>query len=256
MGVIAVTGSASGIGAAACARLQAMGHRVIGIDLYDADVIADLGDADGRRAAVAGVTKAAGGTLDGLVACAGIGPHSEPRAKIVSVNYFGATELLAGLRTLLAAGTQPAAVAVSSNSSMMVPVADHPMVTACLEGNEEEACRHAAAADGTTVYAGTKQALARFVRRNATGADWAGAGIRLNAVAPGAVMTPLLRDGLNDPEFGPAIREFPIPLGGFGQPEQLAGAVAFLIGPDSSFCCGSVLFVDGGSDALVRPDTY
>src|SRR5438105_126873 len=84
----------------------------------------------------------------------------------------------------------------------------------------------------------------------------AAAGIRLNAVAPGAVLTPLLRDGLDHPVFGPAIRGFPIPAGSFGSADQVAAAIAFLLGPDAAFCCGSIFFVDGGSDALLRPDEY
>ena len=104
------------------------------------------------------------------------------------------------------------------------------------------------------MYAASKLALARFVRRAATGATWAGAGIRLNAVAPGATLTPLLQRGLDHPRLGAAIRGFPIPLGGFGEPDRIASAIAFLLGPDAGFCCGSVLFVDGGSDALLRPD--
>jgi NAD(P)-dependent dehydrogenase (short-subunit alcohol dehydrogenase family) len=69
-------------------------------------------------------------------------------------------------------------------------------------------------------------------------------------------MTPLLQQGLDDPHFGPAIRNFPIPTGGFGSPDQIAAAIAFLLGPEGAFCCGSVLFVDGGTDAMVRRDTY
>ena len=50
-----VSGAASGIGAATAALLREQGHRVIGVDLRDADVTADLGTAEGRAAAVAGV---------------------------------------------------------------------------------------------------------------------------------------------------------------------------------------------------------
>jgi NAD(P)-dependent dehydrogenase (short-subunit alcohol dehydrogenase family) len=70
------------------------------------------------------------------------------------------------------------------------------------------------------------------------------------------VLTPLLQGSLDHPVYGPAVRDFPIPTGGFGTPEQIASAVAFLLSPEAAFCCGSVLFVDGGTDALVRPDTY
>src|SRR5213593_2303810 len=114
MRVTAVTGSASGIGAALRARLGAAGERVIGVDLRDAEVIADLARPEGRDAAVAAVRAACGGRLDGLVACAGVGPQVEPASTIVSVNYFGAQAVLAGLADALAAGDRPAAVAVSS----------------------------------------------------------------------------------------------------------------------------------------------
>ena len=108
--------------------------------------------------------------------------------------------------------------------------------------------------DAHRAYAGSKLALTRWVRRHAP--DWARAGVRLNVVAPGAVMTPLLQGGLDHPVFGSAIRDFPIPTGGFGTPDQVAAAVTFLLGPEAAFCCGSVLFVDGGTDAMFRPDQY
>ena len=49
-------------------------------------------------------------------------------------------------------------------------------------------------------YAGSKIAVARWVRRNATKAEWAGTGIRLNAIAPGAIMTPMLEGQLANPQ--------------------------------------------------------
>jgi NAD(P)-dependent dehydrogenase (short-subunit alcohol dehydrogenase family) len=255
MGTIAITGSASGIGAATRKRLEAGGHKVIGVDVRDADVLADLSTAPGRRAAIEAVRQRAGTRLDGLVACAGVGPQVEPWSTIVSINYFGAQVLLEGLRETLAAGSRPAAVAVSSNSAPM-PGVDTPIVTACLAGDEEEARRLAMTFDGHHAYAGSKLALARWVRRNAPGPVWAGAGIRLNAVAPGVVMTPLLQGGLDHPVFGDAIRNFKIPLGDYGAPDQIAAMIAFLLGPDGSFCCGSMIFVDGGTDAMLRPDNF
>jgi NAD(P)-dependent dehydrogenase (short-subunit alcohol dehydrogenase family) len=250
---IAVTGSASGIGAAICARVAAEGAKVVGVDLRDADVIADLSRPDGRASAIARVRSMCGGRLDGLVVCAGLGPHVEPWPAIVSVNYFGAQALLDGLREALTAGDAPAAVAVGSNSAVL-PGNDTPLVAACLAGDEDQARRLALELDGHRTYAGSKLALLRWVRRHAPGPDWAGAGVRLNAVAPGPVTTPLLDAGLAHPIYGPAIRGFPVPLGGFGAPERVADAVAFLLGPQAAFCSGSVLFVDGGTDALIRPD--
>jgi len=68
MRTIAVSGAASGIGAAVRARLEASGERVIGIDLRDAEVVADLGTPGGRAAAVAAALEHAGGGSDALFA--------------------------------------------------------------------------------------------------------------------------------------------------------------------------------------------
>lgn len=252
--MIAVTGSASGIGAAVRARLERDGATVLGVDRHDAEVVADLCTADGRTHMMEAIRARCGGRLDGLVACAGLGPQVPVTDTIVSVNYFGAVATLDGLRDCLAA-TGGAAVAVSSNSSSL-PNAESPLVDVCLAGDEAGARAVSATLPGATVYASSKLALARWVRRQAPGAAWAGARVRLNAVAPGAVQTPLLQEGLDHPVLGPAIRGFPIPTGGFGSAEQIAGAIAFLLGPDAAFCCGAVLFADGGTDALIRPDRY
>lgn len=82
--------------------------------------------------------------------------------------------------------------------------------------------------------------------------DWGGAGIRLNAIAPGAVMTPLLAEQLDDPTEAKAIAAFPVPIGGYGDPGQLADWMLFMLSDAANFLCGSVIFVDGGSDAYFR----
>jgi NAD(P)-dependent dehydrogenase (short-subunit alcohol dehydrogenase family) len=252
---VAVTGSASGIGLALRQRLERAGERVIGVDLSGAEVMADLSSSGGRRAAIDGVLRACDGRLDGVVACAGIGPQQDDTVRIAAVNYFGAVAVLTGLRPALARGAQPAAVAVASNSATLTPGIDGPFATACLDGDETEARRLAAELNGTSVYAGSKLALVRWLRRQAIVPDWGGAGIRLNAVAPGPTLTPLLQAGLDHPTMGPAIRGLPIPLsGGFAGSDTVAAAIAFLLGPEASFCCGSILFVDGGTDSLARPD--
>ena len=139
MGTIAITGSASGIGKATRERLEAEGHRVIGVDLRSAEVIADLTTAEGRAAMVDGVTRASGGTLDGLLAGAGISGRYNESGIVMRLNYFGAVATLNGLRPLLAASGNASAVAISSNAATTQPGgADPEAVAWCLAGQEEE----------------------------------------------------------------------------------------------------------------------
>jgi NAD(P)-dependent dehydrogenase (short-subunit alcohol dehydrogenase family) len=258
MGTIAITGSASGIGAATAARLREAGHTVIGVDRRDADVVADLGTPAGREAAIAAIGERSAGVLDGLVTCAGLGPlPSRPGSAIVSVNYFGTVVLLEGLRPLLAAAAAPAAVAISSNSVTTSAGIPADVVAHCLAGDEAAARAAADAAGGLGgTYQASKLALARWVRRHAVRPEWIGAGIRLNAVAPGMTETAMIAEGRADPTMGPLLDRFPIPAGRAGRPEEIAAVIAFLLGPESTFVCGSLVFVDGGTDALMRADDW
>src|SRR3546814_989195 len=89
-----VTGSASGIGRAVTDALLARGDRVIGVDLRNADVLADLSTTSGRAEAVAGVLAAANGPVDVVVACAGISGTSPA---VVSVKIGRDTSALQSL---------------------------------------------------------------------------------------------------------------------------------------------------------------
>jgi NAD(P)-dependent dehydrogenase (short-subunit alcohol dehydrogenase family) len=252
MGTIAVTGSAGGIGGAIRRRIEAAGHRVVGVDQRDAEVIADLSSADGRADAVRAVRALATDGLDGLVVAAGIGGSTNaPSSMVVRINYFGAVALLEGLHEDLVDGQLRAAVAISSNSATAVPNLDQTLVEHCLAGNEDAAAAQADGLDGELVYASGKLALARQVRRLAV--QWAPA-VRVNAVAPGPVLTALTKAALEHPVTGDLIRQYPVPLDRWGEPEEIAAAVWFLLSGDASWITGSVLFVDGGTDALLRAD--
>ena len=109
-----VTGSASGIGAATVQTLQAAGHQVIGVDLRNADIVGDLSTAVGRAAVIAQALERSGGTLDGMVLCAGLGAQVNPASLTVSVNYFGAVELLDALLPALRKGSRPSVVVIAS----------------------------------------------------------------------------------------------------------------------------------------------
>ncbi|NQV64694.1 MAG: SDR family NAD(P)-dependent oxidoreductase, partial [SAR86 cluster bacterium] len=89
MRIYALTGGATGIGAAIKQRLLANGHQVIVVDVTDADIIADLSTADGRQRAIDDIHERAPDGLDGLITCAGLGSHIPDRGLVTRVIYFG-----------------------------------------------------------------------------------------------------------------------------------------------------------------------
>jgi NAD(P)-dependent dehydrogenase (short-subunit alcohol dehydrogenase family) len=247
MRTIVVTGSASGIGAATAERLRKDGHRVIGVDLRAGEVVADLGTEQGRRRALAGIERA----LEGVVSAAGAGPYDDA-ATVTRVNYFGAVAMLDGLLELLARGREPSAVAISSIGAVFDALALPAFVEACLAGDEAQALREIEGRDGNAAYVNAKRAFALAVRRRAPA--WGARGVRLNAVLPGSIATPML-DKLHAHEaLGPQVRALPKPLGREAWAAEVAGPIAFLLGPDASYVHGELLHVGGGSDAIVRPD--
>src|ERR1700681_269247 len=104
---------------------------------------------------------------------------------------------------------------------------------------------------GTSAYSATKAALRSLARTAA--AELVGRGIRVNAVAPGPIVTPIFgRTGLSKEafdEFAKGVIER-VPMKRFGQPEEVAGVVAFLASQDASYITGVELNVDGGTGQI------
>ncbi|KAB2383676.1 SDR family oxidoreductase [Actinomadura montaniterrae] len=248
-----VTGSASGVGAATAALLRERGADVIGCDLSDADIQADLSTPDGRQSLVDEV--ASRGAIDAVLAIAGGGKRG-----LLQTNYFGAVATLTGLRPLLIQSEAPRAVVVSSTSSLSP--ADEQVLQACLDGDEAAAQAYVdadpSAGSAAGAYGAAKRALNRWVRRVAPTPEWAGAGIALNAVASGVVDTPAASWIFASEETRIAVETAaPQPFGGFpGRPEWVAELICWLAGAGNRFVTGQIIFADGGAETMLVGDRH
>ncbi|MFE5340449.1 SDR family oxidoreductase [Isoptericola sp. NPDC056578] len=245
-----VTGADSGLGRAVADLLATRGQVITCGLADDVDVRADLTTAAGRADLVEQVRSLGGGRVDGLVAAAGAGA---PRPETVALNYFGATAVLEGLRGCLAASDAPAAVVVSSSSTLNR--GSGALVRACLGGDEERALavarRLVRTGRGSQLYRSSKAALNLWARSTAVSPAWTRAGIVLNAVAPGIVATDVVtRTWARDRLL--LETALPQPLGAPGPVAPVADLLAFLVSPENRFMTGQVVYCDGGTDALTR----
>jgi NAD(P)-dependent dehydrogenase (short-subunit alcohol dehydrogenase family) len=252
---LVVTGSASGIGAATAALGRERGYELIGIDLKDAEVCADLSQDEGRQQAMHAVRELAPDGIDAVVTCAGV---SATDPVTVAVNYFGTVELLGGLRPLLEGRRAPRAAAVGSITGFSNH--DEELLRACLAGDERTALERAAElcerGAGLLLYPTTKAAVARWLRRTCLAPGWADAGIPLNAVAPGTVLTPMTEPLLADPDLTQLVDDaVPMPLNGHAPPDAVAELLIWLVSEENTHVTGQVMYVDGGAEAVLRGET-
>ena len=174
-----VTGAASGIGKATKELLEHRGERVIGADIHDAEVVVDLSTTQGRTALVEAAGRLSGGSIDAIYAIAGVAVMAPAT---VAVNFFGTVATIEGLRPLLAGSESPRAVLVSSMAALMA--SDDELVALLTAGDETAALARAQVlakeptTTGQLIYASTKLALSRWVRRQAATTAWPKPGSR------------------------------------------------------------------------------
>jgi glucose 1-dehydrogenase len=245
-----VTGAARGMGRAIAALFLDEGASVVLVDL-DGALVAETARAlggRGRALAVAGdisrredVQRAVAvaveqhGGLDVVAAHAGIAPGAafleiddEQWQRVLDVNVSGAFLCIQeGARAMVAAGRPGAIVVTSSINAFHVE-------------------------EGMASYNTSKGAVDALVRSAAI--DLAARGIRVNAVAPGVVRTRIAEWVIDHAVLGPAYRER-IPLGRFGEPDDVASTVLFLASDDAGYVTGQTLVVDGGQTLGIRIDT-
>jgi NAD(P)-dependent dehydrogenase (short-subunit alcohol dehydrogenase family) len=233
--------------------LEGNGEKVIGVDVRDAEVIADLSTEEGRGAMIDEIGRLCGGKLDGVVAGAGLANRKDiPGDLLTSVNYFGAVATLDGLRPMLAKSDAPRAVGIGSNTMSVVPI--HQQLLDLYLAGDEAAARELSNQfdrEDTAVYGTSKFGFARWIREHAIKPEWIGSGITLNAIAPGVIATPMAPEEQIKATL--ALGDiYPMPAGRAGTADEIAGLVGFLLSERAGYCVGTVIFIDGGTEAAAR----
>lgn len=228
--VVLVTGAASGLGLATAKRLQAAGHQVAGLDVTrppaaDLALQADVTVDDQLDAAFAEIEQRLGG-LDGVATCAGVATrdwvpsHRQPWAewtRILDVNLSGAFRVVRRALPLMMDRGGAIVLVASVLGTQPMP--------------------------GGTPYAVSKAGVLALMRGLAI--EYASWQIRVNAVSPGFMDTPMGARNLSDPAFRQSM-EAGIPLGRISAPEEVAAAIEFLLSPAARDITGRELVVDGG----------
>lgn len=259
MGVYAISGASSGIGAKTKELLLQRGHEVINIDLKDGDICVNLATEEGRQEAIEGLKKMHPEGLDGLICNAGVSGACGNLPLIISLNYFGTLALAKGGYDLLLKKHGSCVVTASNTISQGAGRMDIADLLNNI-GDEKRILNLVSQMDssnlsvGNSLYVSTKYALARWVRR--VSASWAANGVRINAVAPGNVNTTMTATMSTSAKM--ALNALPIPTK-YGQEclmdaDEIAEVMVFLASDAARGVNGNVMFVDGGTDALLNTE--
>ena len=235
--VCVITGTASGIGAESARLFAAEGAKVVGIDL-DAEqaagaltIAADVSDEAQVRGALAEAQERFG-RIDVLMNNAGINPTDDGSVLETSLESWQRVQDV-NLRSVFLCCKHGIPHLLEGGGGSVINVASFVAVMG------------AAVSQGS--YTASKGAILSLSRE--LGVEFADRGVRVNALCPGPVNTPLLKELFaKDPERA-AKRLVHIPMGRFGEPEEIAKAALFLAGDDSTFVTATAFLVDGGLSA-------
>lgn len=245
---IVVTGAASGIGAATARLLEASGARVIAVDrnapsaTYAGYVQADLGDPGSIGRAVAALPA----RIDGLANIAGV-PGTAPAAVVARVNYLGLRTLTEALAPRMTRNAGIVNLASGVGLPWIARAAAHVALARTASFDAGLAWLDAHPVDPTQSYRYFKEALIVWTFERALALKQA-FGVRMNAVSPGPIATPIIGDFRKD--FGDATVDATIAAGGrIGEADDVAPVAAFLLADAAQWVVGANLSVDGGVGA-------
>ncbi len=250
----AVTGVASGIGAALAAQLLAQGCRVTGFDVRPPQDAAfscyavDLSDLASIEQACANTT----GPFDGLCNNAGVSPRPGQEAAILTINYQAQRAMTRALLPQLAPGASIVNMASRAGARWRDNL-EQVKRLAALDPTDPRALAafvRDEGLDSARAYNLSKEALIAWTLGESEAMT--ARGLRINAVCPGAVATGLLADFAA--AFGDTMARNVARAGRPGQPAEIAAIAAFLLGPGSSWLRGAEISPDGGMGAFAASD--
>ncbi|HEX2397742.1 MAG TPA: SDR family oxidoreductase [Solirubrobacteraceae bacterium] len=240
--VCVITGAASGIGAAAAERFADEGARVVGVDVAgespaELSLQADISDEE----AVIGVysrVRESLGRIDVLFNNAGINPTDDGSVLETSLETWQRVQDV-NLRSVFVCCKHGIPHLLESGGGSVINTASFVAMMG--------------AATSQISYTASKGGVIALSRE--LGVEFARRGVRVNALCPGPVATPLLMELFASDPVQAARRLIHLPMGRFAEPAEVAGAALFLASDDSSYVTASAFMVDGGlSGAYITPD--